>query len=165
MVGIDKNMNKANATDFKDPRVVQLFNRYATYNGSDPYLAPSTLNVIAHPEYNEGGYFLDGGMPDLSRSMHQLATELGVKFSFNSKVEKIELEKGKAKGVWSGYNIKTEAIVNMKEAGIIDPHKVTKNALMNASSIAGTILLTECTIVDTLEDKKETLGDPMMGMM
>jgi chaperonin GroEL len=77
----------------------------------------------------------------------------------------INLEIGKADGVWSGYNIKTEAIVNMKEAGIIDPHKVTKNALMNASSIAGTILLTECTIVDTPENKKESGMDPMMGMM
>jgi chaperonin GroEL len=53
----------------------------------------------------------------------------------------------------------------MKEAGIIDPHKVTKNALMNAASIAGTILLTECTIVDNPEDKKESGMDPMMGMM
>ena len=77
----------------------------------------------------------------------------------------INMQIGKSKGVWSGYNIKTEAIVNMKEAGIIDPHKVTKNALMNASSIAGTILLTECTIVDTPENKKETGMDPMMGMM
>jgi chaperonin GroEL len=72
---------------------------------------------------------------------------------------------GKSKGVWSGYNIKTETIVDMKEAGIIDPHKVTKNALMNAASIAGTILLTECTIVDTPEDKKESGMDPMMGML
>jgi chaperonin GroEL len=62
-------------------------------------------------------------------------------------------------------DLKTETIVNMKEAGIIDPHKVTKNALMNAASIAGTILLTECTIVDTPEDKKESGIDPMMGMM
>jgi chaperonin GroEL len=77
----------------------------------------------------------------------------------------INMQIGKSKGVWSGYNIKTETIVNMKEAGIIDPHKVTKNALMNASSIAGTILLTECTIVDTPEDKKESGMDPMMGMM
>jgi chaperonin GroEL len=77
----------------------------------------------------------------------------------------INLQIGKAKGVWSGYNIKTEAIVDMKVAGIIDPHKVTKNALMNAASIAGTILLTECTIVDTPEDKKESGMDPMMGMM
>jgi chaperonin GroEL len=77
----------------------------------------------------------------------------------------INLEIGIGDGVWSGYNIKTETIVNMKEAGIIDPHKVTKNALMNAASIAGTILLTECTIVDTPEDKKESGMDPMMGMM
>jgi chaperonin GroEL len=45
-------------------------------------------------------------------------------------------------------------IVNMKEAGILDPHKVTKNALQNAASIAGTILLTEAVIVDAPEDKK-----------
>ena len=68
---------------------------------------------------------------------------------------------------WYGLNIKTETIVDMKEAGVIDPHKVTKNALMNASSIAGTILLTECTVVDKPEDKKSDGGfDPsMMGMM
>jgi chaperonin GroEL len=77
----------------------------------------------------------------------------------------INMQIGKSKGVWSGYNIKTETVIDMKEAGIIDPHKVTKNALMNAASIAGTILLTECTIVDTPEDKKETGMDPMMGMM
>jgi chaperonin GroEL len=67
---------------------------------------------------------------------------------------------------WFGFNIKTEEIVNMKDAGIIDPHKVTKNALTNASSIAGTILLTETVIVDKPEDKKSEQGfDPsMMGM-
>jgi chaperonin GroEL len=79
----------------------------------------------------------------------------------------INMQIGKAKGVWSGFNIKEETIVNMKEAGIIDPHKVTKNALLNASSIAGTILLTECTVVDKPEDKKsDGEFDPsMMGMM
>ena len=71
----------------------------------------------------------------------------------------------KEREIWYGLDVKTETVINMKEAGIIDPHKVTKNALMNASSIAGTILLTECTIVDTPENKKETGMDPMMGMM
>jgi chaperonin GroEL len=55
---------------------------------------------------------------------------------------------------WAGYNIKTKEVVNMKEAGILDPHKVTKQALSNAASIAGTILLTEAVIVDAPEDKK-----------
>jgi chaperonin GroEL len=68
---------------------------------------------------------------------------------------------------WFGFNIKTQSIVNMKEAGIIDPHLVTKTALKSASSIAGTILLTECIVVDKPGDKKEAGFDPSMmgGMM
>ena len=63
---------------------------------------------------------------------------------------------------WIGYNLKTEAMVDMKEAGIIDPAKVTRTALENAASVAGTILLTECVVVDNPEDKKDS--DPMAGM-
>lgn len=111
LVGINKKMNTANEQSFKDPRVVQLFNRYATYNGSDPYLAPSTLNVIAHPEYNQGGYFLDGGMPDLSRSLYQLATEMGVQFQFNTLVQKILVEKKKAIGVMVNGETQKAAVV------------------------------------------------------
>ena len=82
----------------------------------------------------------------------------------------INLEIGKAGDAgtnpWFGFNIKTEEIVNMKEAGILDPTKVTCSALKNASSIAGTILLTECVIVDKPEDKKEDGGyDPSQMMM
>jgi len=64
--------------------------------------------------------------------------------------------------VWTGYNLRTESMVDMKEAGIIDPAKVTRTALENAASVAGTILLTECVVVDNPEDKKES--DPMAGM-
>ena len=75
-----------------------------------------------------------------------------------------QLRDGDAK--WSGYNIKTKSIVDMKEAGILDPTKVTRNALLNGSSIAGTILLTECVIVDKPEDKKEDGAyDPSQMMM
>ena len=63
---------------------------------------------------------------------------------------------------WEGYNLKTEQVVNMKEAGIIDPAKVTRTALENAASVAGTVLLTECVVVDSPEDKKES--NPMAGM-
>jgi chaperonin GroEL len=63
---------------------------------------------------------------------------------------------------WKGYNLLTEKFVNMKEAGIIDPTKVTRTAIENAASVAGTILLTECTVVDKPEDKKQ---DDMMGGM
>jgi chaperonin GroEL len=66
-----------------------------------------------------------------------------------------ELTSGKV-NYWKGYNLKTEKFVNMKDAGIIDPLKVTKNALENASSVAGTVLLTEAVVVDKPEAGKAT---------
>jgi chaperonin GroEL len=66
---------------------------------------------------------------------------------------------------WMGYNLKTETFVNMKEAGIIDPSKVTRTALQNAASVAGTILLTEAVIVDKPEEKKDDAGFPGMSEM
>ena len=66
---------------------------------------------------------------------------------------------------WEGYNIKEEGYVNMKKAGIIDPTKVSRVALENAASVAGTILLTECTVVDEPQEEKSPQYDPMMGMM
>ena len=49
---------------------------------------------------------------------------------------------------WAGVDINSGKVINLKEAGIIDPTKVTRSALQNAASVAGTILLTECTITD-----------------
>jgi chaperonin GroEL len=68
---------------------------------------------------------------------------------------------------WLGFDIKTENTVDMKEAGIIDPTKVTRLALENAASVAGTVLLTECTVVDEPQDeeKKPQIDPSMMGMM
>ena len=67
--------------------------------------------------------------------------------------------------VWKGYNLKTTEFVNMSEAGIIDPFKVTRCALENAASVAGTILLTEGVVIEK-QDKKQDAGfDPMSQMM
>ena len=68
---------------------------------------------------------------------------------------------------WYGWDLKAEDFVNMKEAGIIDPAKVTRIALENAASVAGTILLTEAVVDDKPEDKKDSQGGfgDMMGMM
>ena len=68
---------------------------------------------------------------------------------------------------WTGFDIKTGKKTNMKKAGIIDPTKVARLALENAASIAGTVLLTECTVVDEPQDddKKPQIDPSMMGMM
>jgi len=64
----------------------------------------------------------------------------------------------------TGYNIKTNKIVNMVKEGIIDPTKVTRTALENAVSVAGTLLVTECTVVDDPEAEAEANPMSMMGM-
>jgi chaperonin GroEL len=66
---------------------------------------------------------------------------------------------------WAGFNIKTGTVVDMKKEGIIDPTKVTRTALENAASVAGTVLLTECIVVDEPKDDKQPQMDPSrMGM-
>lgn len=98
--GIDafRTMNRANSSRFRDPKTVQLFNRYATYNGSDPYQAPATLNVIPHFEQHFGAYFPTGGMYAIITALYNLALEIGVKFHFNKYVETIEVADGVVRG-------------------------------------------------------------------
>ena len=84
-----RSMSTANTDQFNDPRVVQLFNRYATYNGSDPYQTPATMNIIPHLEYNIGAFFPKGGMVSITNSLVKLAEDLGVRFHYNNKVEKL----------------------------------------------------------------------------
>nr|WP_287936618.1 1-hydroxycarotenoid 3,4-desaturase CrtD [Algoriphagus sp.] len=98
-LGIFSTMNKANEELFSNPKMVQLFNRYATYNGSDPYQTPATLNIIPHLEFNIGAYFPKKGMHDITLSLYRLALSLGVTYHFNSPVEEILVERGKAIGV------------------------------------------------------------------
>jgi phytoene desaturase len=64
---------------FKSPHLQQLFGRYATYNGSSPYLAPATLNIISYVEMGLGGYYVQGGLYKLAEAYLQLARELGVR--------------------------------------------------------------------------------------
>lgn len=94
-----RTMNRANTHDFSDPHLVQLFNRYATYNGSDPYQAPATLNMIAHLENNIGAFFPCKGMYAIADSLYKLAVKKGVRFHFHTQVERIEVISGKVTGL------------------------------------------------------------------
>ena len=94
-----RSMNKANESFFRDKKTVQLFNRYATYNGSDPYQAPATLNVIPHLEHHFGAYFPNRGMYSITTSLVKLAEDLGVKFIYNSSVGEIKIKDNAVQGV------------------------------------------------------------------
>jgi len=98
-MGIFGTMDAANRQQFVQPKMVQLFNRYATYNGSDPYQTPATLTIIPHLEYNIGAFFPEKGMYGITQSLVKLAEELGVTFRMNEKVTEICVENNRAVGV------------------------------------------------------------------
>lgn len=98
-VDVFTTMHFRNSQRFNDERVIQLFDRYATYNGSNPFIAPATLNVISHLEHNLGAYFPSRGMRSLAISFESLAREIGVGFEFSKKVEKIIVDGKRASGL------------------------------------------------------------------
>jgi phytoene desaturase len=96
---LSSTMHKENSLMFKNPKTVQFFNRYATYNGSDPYLAPAMLNMIPHLELNIGTFLPKNGMVQIPESIYQLALSLGVEFHLNEKVLKINTNKKTVIGI------------------------------------------------------------------
>jgi phytoene desaturase len=96
---ITRSMHKHNERSFKSKKLVQLFNRYATYNGSNPYVAPSMLTLIAHLEHNEGSFYPSGGMISITNTLVAVAKKIGVQFYFNSPVQKITTDNNKVTGV------------------------------------------------------------------
>ena len=98
-MGIFTNLNKLNQSEIKEPHLVQLFNRYATYNGSSPYRTPGIMSMIPHLELYLGTYFPKKGMHSITKSLYQLAVKQGVQFHFNHKVEQIIVKNNRAIGI------------------------------------------------------------------
>jgi 1-hydroxycarotenoid 3,4-desaturase len=97
---------------FVDPRLRQLFGRYATYCGSSPFLAPATLMLVVHVE-REGVWLVDGGMARLAEAMCDLARSRGAVFRFGQRVSRILVENGRAAGVETdeGERIFSDAVI------------------------------------------------------
>ncbi len=129
---LTKSLHQYNSACFKNPKTVQIFDRYATYNGSNPYQAPAMLSVIAHLEYNEGSFYAEGGMINITNALYDLAKKKGVKFNFESNVDRINIEQNKATGVEvNGETINADVVVNN-----IDVYYTYKNLLQNEKAAA-----------------------------
>jgi len=96
---IFKTMDRANRKRLQHPRLVQMFNRQATYNGSSPYKAPGILNIITSLEHGTGVFFPVGGMYSITLSLVKLAEDLGVEFRYSEGVDKILYENKRVTGV------------------------------------------------------------------
>lgn len=92
-------MDKKNRKWFSSSKVRQLFNRYATYNGSNPYKAPATLNIIPHLEHNLGAYLPKGGIYQIAKTMQKLAEKNGTMFHFNNTIKEVVVKDKTAVGI------------------------------------------------------------------
>jgi phytoene dehydrogenase-like protein len=114
---LTKTLNQFNQSRFKTPEAVQIFNRFATYNGSNPFQAPGMLSLIPHLEQNQGTYYPEGGMISIPDTLRRLAEKKGVKFVFNSRVNNIVTDSGRVTGiVANGVFIPAATVVSNVDA-------------------------------------------------
>jgi phytoene desaturase len=115
-------MHNRNKKWFSHPKIVQLFDRYATYNGSSPYKTPATLNIIPHLEHNIGAFFPNRGMYHIVESLCKLAKEIGVRFFFNTPVDEIILSNNQVSGIRIKGKVKKFDIV-VSDTDIVSLYK------------------------------------------
>jgi phytoene desaturase len=125
-----KTLDAHNMGFFQSKKLRQLFNRFATYNGSSPYQTPATFALVPFVEFGLGAWYVRGGMYEIPRALEKLAKELGVKIYTESTVEKIVVENKKAVGVRvGGETFACDAVVTNADAietyrSLIDtPHR------------------------------------------
>ncbi len=111
---------------FKDSRVIKLYSRYATFNGSNPYKTPATLNIISHVE-TLGAWFPKGGIREIPKSFAKLAKEKRIKILLNSELKKLYInqnrqikeiaiiKKSKIKKLKTDYLVYTSDIYNLNK--------------------------------------------------
>lgn len=89
--GIDpfRSLHQANRAAFRDPRMAQLFDRYATYNGSDPFRTPATMRIVPHVEYAWGGWAVEGGIVSVPRAIAEAARDAGARLHLGTEVSRI----------------------------------------------------------------------------
>lgn len=105
---------------FRDPRLRQLFGRYATYCGSSPFRAPATLMLVAHVE-REGVWLVEGGMHRLAQALAGLAERRGATFRYGAEAAEVLVAGGRAAGVRlaSGERLAADAVVTNADVGAL----------------------------------------------
>ncbi|MEQ8907820.1 MAG: 1-hydroxycarotenoid 3,4-desaturase CrtD [Vicingaceae bacterium] len=88
-LNLNSTLNEVNSSYFKNPKLIQLFNRYATYNGSSPYQTPGIMSMIPSLEMQQGTFFPEGGMRSIAESLFKLAQRHGVQFHFNETAKEL----------------------------------------------------------------------------
>lgn len=133
--GVFETMAERNHKKLDHAKLEQLFNRFATYNGSSPYKAPGILTSIANLELNRGTFYPENGMHQITEKMVATAESLGVQFLYQTPVDEILVENNNAVGV----KVNDEKIVADLVVSNMDVHPTYKKLLPREKSPEATL--------------------------
>lgn len=124
---------------FHDPRLRQLFGRYATYCGSSPFAAPATLMLVAHVEQT-GVWLVEGGMHRLARALAGLAVTCGATFRYGAEADEILTSGGRTAGLklTTGERIAADAVVVNADIAALSSGRLGREAAPAAPNIPST---------------------------
>ncbi len=94
-----RDLNTTNKKTLKEPHLVQMFNRYATYNGSSPFKTPGIMSMIPHLELHDGTYFPVGGMVSITNGLFKLAQDQGIRFHLSEPIFNINVNGKKVESI------------------------------------------------------------------
>jgi phytoene desaturase len=135
-----KSLHRTNKKFIRNPKLVQVLDKFASYIGSDPYRTPGIMSLMPHLEITEGVYFPKNGMHDIVKSLCRLAEDIGVTFHFQSPVEKIETQGKRVTGiVCEGKFVESDVVfcgtdVHFAHKHLLKEQKLPKSVLQERSS-------------------------------
>ena len=141
---INRTLHEVNSDELKNKYLIQIFDRYATYNGSSPYKTPGMMTLIQHLENHFGTFIPEGGMYEITKALFNLAKQVGVKFHFECNVDEIILENSIAKKIRVNNKlIESDVVVSNVDVNFTYSHllkqKFKHRSLKNESSSSALI--------------------------
>ncbi|KGP72220.1 phytoene desaturase family protein [Pontibacillus yanchengensis] len=109
----NQSMHEFMSLYFDNPKIIQSLDRYATYIGSNPYIAPATFSMIAYLELIDGVYYIEGGNTKIAEGFERAARELGVELYANHEVNQLNIQDSAVTDVIlsDGQTFKTDEVI------------------------------------------------------
>lgn len=144
---LTKHLYTYNSEQFQTSEAADFFDRFSTYNGSNPLKMPAIFSCIPHLEHNLGAYYIDNGMHQLVNAVYKLAVEIGIQFHFDTAVSKITHRKKLVTGVISekawheAEVVVSSADINWVYRKLIHPHPSVLKHLNRERSTSAIVFL------------------------
>lgn len=138
-----RTLHEFNSRSISHPKLIQLFDRFATYNGSNPYKAPATLMVIPYIEFFYGGWYPRGGIYSIAQSLANVCREKGIPIHYNTTVSQLHHSDNRITSLEldTGDFIETDIVVSNADAYWTHKHLLKEKIRVPELSCSGLVIM------------------------